>query len=274
VSTSAASSPDRIRVLSIEGTRVRVSVRGEGRPLLLVMGIGASLDMWGPLEDALAPLGYQLISVDLPGAGGSPAVFPPRRMAGLARIALGVLDELAIVQADVLGLSFGGIVAQEIAHRAPSRVRRLVLCATGPGIGGVPGRPSALRHMVTPRRYQSKDYASRIAGELYGGRARLEPSIHTSMKARYIRPPSMYGYLTQVFAVTGWSSVPWLRRVRVPTLILAGDDDPIIPLANARIMACLLPQAHARVVEGGGHLFLLDMTDEVVGLVDEFLAAD
>jgi pimeloyl-ACP methyl ester carboxylesterase len=94
------------------------------------------------------------------------------------------------------------------------------------------------------------------------------------MKARYIRPPSMYGYLTQVFAVTGWSSVPWLRRVRVPTLILAGDDDPIIPLANARIMACLLPQAHARVVEGGGHLFLLDMTDEVVGLVDEFLAAD
>ena len=271
---STPSSPERIRVLSIEGTRVRVSVRGEGRPLLLVMGIGASLDMWGPLEEALGPRGYQLIALDLPGAGGSPAVFPPRRMTGLARIAVAVLDELGVDRADVLGLSFGGIVAQEIARRAPSRVRRLVLCATGPGVGGIPGKPSALRHMMTPRRYQSKDYASRIAGELYGGRARLDPGIHTSMKARYIRPPSLYGYLTQVFAVTGWSSVPWLRRIRVPTLILAGDDDPIIPLGNARIMSWLLPDARVRVVVGGGHLFLLDMTDDVVGLVDEFLARD
>jgi poly(3-hydroxyoctanoate) depolymerase len=262
----------RTRVLSVEGTRVRVSVRGTGRPLLLVMGIGASLDLWGPLEDAMAPLGYQLISFDLPGAGGSPAVFPPRRMAGLARVAVGVLDALGIDQADVLGLSFGGIVAQEIARQAPARVRRLVLCATGPGLGGIPGRPSALRHMVTPRRYQSKDYASRIAGELYGGRARLEPSMTTAMKARYIRPPSTYGYLSQIFAVTGWSSVPWLHRLHVPTLILAGDDDPIIPLGNARIMSCLLPEARVRIIEGGGHLFLLDMTDDVVGLVDQFLA--
>jgi poly(3-hydroxyalkanoate) depolymerase len=251
---------------------VRVCVQGTGRPLLLVMGIGASLDLWEPLVEALAPLGYQLISIDLPGAGGSPATIPPRRMAGLARIAVGVLDGLGIARADVLGLSFGGIVAQEITRRAPSRVRGLVLCATGPGLGGIPGRPSALRHMVTPRRYQSKDYASRIAGELYGGRARLEPSIHTAMKARYIRPPSLYGYLTQLYAVTGWSSIPWLHRVRARTLILAGDDDPIIPLGNARIMACLLPDARVRVIEGGGHLFLLDMTDDVVGLVDEFLS--
>lgn len=269
---SASPPPERIRVLSVEGARVRVCVRGTGRPLLLVMGIGASLDLWGPLEESLAPRGYQLISIDLPGAGGSPAVFPPRRMAGLARVAVAVLDELGIDRADVLGLSFGGIVAQEIARQAPSRVRRLVLCATGPGLGGIPGKPSALRHMMTPRRYQSKDYASRIAGELYGGRARLEPSIHTSMKARYIRPPSTYGYLSQIFAVTGWSSIPWLRQVRVRTLILAGDDDPIIPLGNARIMSWLLPDARVRVIEGGGHLFLLDMTDDVVGLVDEFLA--
>ena len=264
--------PARIRVLSVEGARVRVCVRGEGKPLLLVMGIGASLDLWGPIEEALVPLGYQLISIDLPGTGGSPAVFPPRRMRGLARIALAVLDDLGIEQADVLGLSFGGIVAQEIAHQAPSRVGRLVLCATGPGLGGIPGRVSALRHMLTPKRYQSKEYAARIAGDLYGGRARLQPSIHTSMTSRYIRPPTLYGYLTQMFAVTGWSSVPWLHRVKAPTLVVAGDDDPNIPLGNARIMAALLRDARVEVIEGGGHLFLLDMTDEVLGLVDGFLA--
>lgn len=268
---SRAVPPARIRVLSVEGARVRVCVRGEGQPLLLVMGIGASLEMWGPLEEALCARGYQLISLDMPGTGGSPAVFPPKRMGGLARIAVAVLEELGIEQADVLGLSFGGIVAQEIARLAPKRVRRLVLCATGPGLGGVPGKPSALRHMVTPKRYQSREYAERIAGELYGGRARTQPEIHTSMRVRYIRPPSMYGYLTQIFAVSGWSSVPWLCRVRARTLIVAGDDDPIIPLSNARIMAALLPDARVEVIEGGGHLFLLDMTEDVVGIVDEFL---
>jgi poly(3-hydroxyoctanoate) depolymerase len=265
--------PTRIRSLPIGGARVRVSVRGAGRPLLLVMGIGASLDMWKPFEREIVPRGYQAISFDLPGAGGTPAVFPPLRMTGLARIAVGVLDALGIEQADVVGVSFGGVVAQEIARRFPLRVRRLVLAATGPGIGGVPGRPSALRHMVTPGRYRSPEYAHRVAGALYGGRTRRE-GTDAAMAGRFERPPSRYGYAAQLYSIMGWSSVPWLWRVRVPTLVLNGDDDPIVRLVNGRIMACLLPNGRLRVMRGGGHLFLLDEAGHCADLVDAFLRAD
>jgi poly(3-hydroxyalkanoate) depolymerase len=259
-----------VRALSVEGARVRVSVRGAGRPLLLVTGIGASIDMWGPVEEQLVPRGYRLIAFDLPGVGASPALVPPRRMRGLARIAVGVLDELGIERADVLGVSFGGVLAQQIAHQAPSRVNRLVLAATGPG--AVPGNPLVLRHMLTPRRYASPGYAARIAGELYGGEARHDPGLHASMTARFLRPPSLYGYATQLYSIAGWTSVPWLWRVKARTLILNGDDDPIVPAVNGRIMAALLPNAELHVVEGGGHLFLLERTAEVAELVDEFLA--
>ena len=264
--------PSRIRFLSVEGHRVRVSVRGEGRPLLLVMGIGASLDMWGPFEEAMLRRGFQVIAFDLPGAGGSPSAFPPKRMGGLAKLALAVLDELGYDSVDVLGVSFGGVVAQEIARRGRARVRRLVLCATGPGLGGVPGKLTALRHMATPRRYSSPDYAKRIAATLYGGRARVDPTMHATMTARFMRPPSAYGYLTQIYAITGWSSIPWLCRLDVPTLVLNGDDDPIVPVVNGRIMSALLPNARLTVLKGGGHLFVLDQTEETAELVDAFLA--
>ena len=217
------------------------------------------------------PRGYELIAFDLPGAGDSPALCPPKRMPGLARIAVGVLDELGIERADVFGVSFGGVLAQQIAHQAPARVNRLVLAATGPGVGGLPGNPMVLRHMITPRRYTSREYAARIAGDLYGGQARADPAIHGSMAARFLRPPSLYGYVTQLYSIAGWTSVPWLRRIKARTLILNGDDDPIVPLVNGRIMAALLRDAELHVIEGGGHLFLLERTAETAGLVDDFL---
>lgn len=264
--------PSRVRFVEVDGTRIRVSERGEGRPLLLVMGIGGSLDMWEPLERALVPLGFRTITFDLPGSGGSPAVFPPLRMPGLARVAVGLLDLLGEAYVDVLGVSFGGAVAQEIARFAPERVRRLVLASTTPGIGGVPGSPRVLMHMSTPLRYWSPSYARRVSPLLYGGDARADADIHGRMAARFERPPSLAGYAGQLYAVSWWSSVPFLRRIRARTLVLHGDDDPILPLPNARILARLIPDATLQVVPGGGHLFLLDRADDAARAVSDFLA--
>jgi poly(3-hydroxyalkanoate) depolymerase len=263
--------PNRVRVLTIMGTRVRVSVRGTGTPLLLIMGIGGSLDMWQPLERSLTPLGYQTISFDLPGSGASPAVFPPRRMPGLACIALGVLEALDIEQADLLGVSFGGIVAQEVARLDDTRVRRVVLAATGPGLGGIPAHPVVLAHMSTPLRYWSPRYAQRIGPSIYGGAARRDDGLHERMSARFERPPSLLGYAGQLYAISWWTSLPWLHRVRKPVLVLHGDDDPIAPLANARLLARLLPDARLVVLEGSGHLFLLDEPELAARHVDDFL---
>ncbi|GAB3674970.1 alpha/beta fold hydrolase [Salinisphaera aquimarina] len=264
-------SSGQLRELVVRGARVRLSVQGEGEPLLLIMGIGASLDMWAPFEQAMVARGYQVIAFDLPGAGASKPLFPPRRMRGLARIAVGVLDALEIDQANVLGVSFGGAVAQEVGHIAPERVRRLILAATAPGIGGLPGDPRALMHMLTPLRYWSPNYARRIAGTLYGGRARNAPDEQANVGLRFMRPPSLYGYLTQMYAISGWSSLLWLHRLRPKTLVLAGNDDPIIPLFNGKLLATVAPNATLRVIDGGGHLFLLDQTEEVAEIVNLFI---
>jgi pimeloyl-ACP methyl ester carboxylesterase len=182
-----------------------------------------------------------------------------------------VLDALGIERADVLGVSFGGLVAQEIGRIAPDRVGRLVLAATAPGLGGVPGRTSALVHLVTPWRYWSPAYTARFAASLYGGQARRDPGLRASMPMRFERPPSWYGYATQLFAVWGWTSLPWLHRLRMPVLVVNGDDDPIIRVVNGRILARLIRGARLVVPPGGGHLFLLDEADVAARIVDDFL---
>jgi poly(3-hydroxyoctanoate) depolymerase len=252
--------------------RLRVAVRGSGRPLLLLMGIGGNLEMWAPFEAALDPRAVQTITVDAPGTGGSSPYRFPRRMGGLASTMDRLLDALGYDDVDVLGVSFGGVVAQQLAHQAPHRVRRLVLAATGPGLGGVPGSPGVLLALATPRRYTQPDYFRRIAGRVYGGAARRDPdaTLHGSL-ARFAHAPSMRGYLAQLYAITGWTSVPWLCRLPQPTLVVAGDDDPIVPLVNGRILHRLIPNSRLHVVAGGGHLFLLEQPAEVAALVTDFL---
>jgi poly(3-hydroxyalkanoate) depolymerase len=255
-----------------DGLRLRAGIRGTGRPLLLLMGIGANLEMWAPFEDALDGRVVSTITVDAPGIGGSSGYRLPKRMSGLAHTMEALLDALGYDEVDLLGVSFGGVLAQQLAHQAPERIRRLVLAATGPGLGGLPGSPKVLLRMATPRRYHQPDYFRRIAGELYGGAARIDPDamLHGSL-ARFAHGPSLGGYLAQIYAISGWTSVPWLRRLPQPTLVLAGDDDPIVPLVNGRILAKLIPDARLHIVTDGGHLFLLERPAEIATLVTEFL---
>jgi poly(3-hydroxyoctanoate) depolymerase len=264
-----------IRYVTADGLRLRTSIQGIGRPLLLLTGIGASLELAAPFERALHPFGIQTIAVDAPGTGESAPYPRPRRMSGLARTIEGVLDALGHQRVDLLGVSFGGVLAQQLAHQAPARVRRLVLAATGPGLGGIPASPRVLLALATPRRYRSPDYYRRTAAMLYGGAARTDPDalLHGSV-ARFTEAPTMRAYAAQMYAIAGWTSLPWLRRLRQPTLVLAGDDDPIVPLANGRILTRLLPEARLEIVRGGGHLFLLERPAEIAALVADFLAAE
>jgi poly(3-hydroxyoctanoate) depolymerase len=271
----SAPSPDQptIRSLEVDGIRLRTSVWGGGPPLLLVTGLGASLDLARPFEQELTARGVQTVAFDAPGIGESTAYNLPRRMPGIARTIEAMLDALGYDRVDVVGVSLGGVVVQQLAHQAPRRVRRLGLAATGPGLGGVPGSPRVLLALATPRRYYQPDYYRRIAGRIYGGQARRDPEalLHGS-PARFVEPPSVRGYLGQLYAIAGWTSLPWLHRLRQPTLVLAGDDDPIVPLINGRILARRIPDARLHVVDGGGHLFLLERPAEMAALVTRFLA--
>ena len=256
--------------LDVEGIRLRVSVQGRGRPLLLLNGLGAAFELLSPFRQALGAV--ETIAIDMPGTGGSRAMRLPHPLRTFAWLADRTLDLLGYHEVDVLGVSWGGALAQEFARRHLGRVRRLVLAATSPGWLSVPGRPEALWAMMTPRRYYSPTYFEKVAPVIYGGAARTNPKLlREHGHLRFIRPPSMRGYFYQIFAGWGWSSLPWLHTLARPALVIAADDDPIVPLANGRLLARFLPDAHLHVVADGGHLFLITHAAEVAPLVETFL---
>jgi pimeloyl-ACP methyl ester carboxylesterase len=227
----------RTELLEVGGHTLRVDVQGDGPPLLLITGLGADLGMWAPVTPHLG--GFELITFDPPGLGGSSPARLELGMAELADLTARLLDTLGQDRLDVLGYSWGGALAQELAHRHPGRVGRLVLCGTTCGLGGWLGNPQALAALTGP--------------------------------GAHGRGPSLAGVTAQLYAIARWSSLPWLHEVSQPTLVVAGGDDPIVPLGNARLLAVRLPDSRLHVVPGAGHFFLIEQPEEVVPVVRSFL---
>jgi pimeloyl-ACP methyl ester carboxylesterase len=245
---------------------------GDGPPILLLNGIGAHIGMWRPLEEALRD--SRVISFDLPGTGRSPARPTPATMPALARLTEELLDGLGLDRVDVLGYSFGGQLAQQFALQAPLRVRRLVLAATQPGWGGVPGSLLALLAMGTPLRYYSRTFYERTAGAVAGGRARADDAhVRRLWRDRSSHAPSFTGYAHQLWAMSWWTSLPWLDRVKAPTLLVIGDDDPLVPMSNPLMMAAKMPNARVHVVPREGHFLLLDADSPALPAIHDFVAA-
>jgi poly(3-hydroxyalkanoate) depolymerase len=260
-----------IGLRDVGGQTLRVGVRhGEQArpPLLLFNGIGANIELVEPFLDVLD--GPEAIIFDVPGVGGSPAPILPYRPSTLARLSARLLDQLGHEQVDVLGVSWGGALAQQFAFQQSRRCRRLVLAATSPGHLMVPGKLTVLLKMATPRRYKDPDYMRRVAGDIYGGALRGSADlVHRHL--RHVRWSSDYGYYLQLIAGFGWSSLPWLRLLPQPTLVMAGTDDPLVPVANGRILASLIPDARLATIDDG-HLFLVTSATESAAMISKFLS--
>jgi poly(3-hydroxyalkanoate) depolymerase len=252
------------------GQRIRVNVRhGTGVPLVLCNGIGASLEVLDPLVEQLDP-DLTVVRFDVPGTGGSPTSIAPYGFPYLAWVLGRVLSKLGIGVVDVLGLSWGGALAQQFAFQNPRRCRRLVLVATGTGLLMVPAHPRVLAKMATPRRFSEPGYAASIAGELYGGTVRAHGDDVAQLFVRQLHAGSRLGYLHQLLAGSVWTSLFALPAVRQQTLIVAGTDDPIIPVINAHILHALLP--HSRLhLHSGGHIDLVHNAPELAPVIEEFL---
>jgi pimeloyl-ACP methyl ester carboxylesterase len=262
---------DESQLLDLDGARLRVGVDGDGPPLLLITGLGSNIESWEPLRRLLP--GRRLISFDAPGAGASPPLAKPPRMPRLAQIVAGLLDRLECEQADVLGFSFGGALAQQFTRSHPERVRRLILAGTIPGVGGIQN-PLAVMRVFDPRHiarlHEHRPYE--VVAPLVGGVTRKSVLAYEAYEAsRLSHPPSYAGYAQQVLALCGWTSIHWLHTIRQPTLVLAGDDDPLVPTVNSFIFTQLMPDCRRHVVRGGGHLFLIDEPESVAGVIDSFL---
>lgn len=263
-------------LIPVLGQQIRVHIRwGTGIPLVLCNGIGASLEVLDPFVEQLDP-DTTVVRLDVPGTGGSPDSPAPYRFSYLAAALGALLRKVGVVggasgtsQVDILGLSWGGALAQQFAFQNPRRCRRLILVSTGTGSIMIPGKPAILAKMMTPRRFLDHRYAALVASELYGGSVRRDPMMIKRVFDRQLMAGSRIGYLHQLMAGVGWTSIFALPLIRQPTLIIAGTDDPIIPLANAKIMSRLLPNSTLHVHDGG-HVELIASAAEQARVIEAF----
>lgn len=271
---AGASLKAHMRTITIEGQRLRIAIRaGDGTrtPLLLMAGIGSSLEALQPFVDEIDPA-IEVIRFDVPGTGGSPTPIYPYCLPALASLVVRMLDELGYRQVDMLGFSWGGGLAQQFALQYSKRCRRLILASTGTGATMIPGRPFALAQLLMPGSAGEPFYMQELASTSFGASLRSNPEAMREF-TRAIYPGDPLGYFYQLWAAMSWTSVLWLWSLRQPTLILAGDDDPAVPLINARILQYLIPHAQVYVYKGG-HLGLMANAQELTGIIEQFLAND
>jgi len=253
--------------LTARGLKLFVREQGVGHPLLLINGIGANTEMWGAAEEILSRRS-RTIAFDCPGTGRSQTSLLPLPMPELARVVVAVLDELGHERVDVLGFSFGGALAQQLAHDAAQRVRRLALVATGCGWGSTLGSPTAISAVANPLRYYSRgwfDLTNRFLGE--------PESEDVESLARLASPPSLLGYSYQLWALASWSSRLWLNRVEAPTLVVAGALDRLVPPSNALQLARLLPTSRLHLLPDAGHLLMSYRDGAAPGLLADFFSS-
>jgi pimeloyl-ACP methyl ester carboxylesterase len=243
--------------------------RGAGKPLLLVPGIPAIASDWAPLAEPLSQT-RRVIAYDNRGSGATTVTPAPYTAAGLAADAVALLDALEIEQADVFGMSLGGMIAQELALGWPERVDRLVLGCTHCGLAHAEpperdaGRAFAMETDDWAERMRALApfaFAAGVDGEF------LERFIEK--KSGDVQDPE--GYRGQIAAALSHDAYDRLPGIEARTLILTGDDDRVIPGASSEVLHERIPDSRLEVIAETGHLFFLERPDETLRLLDEFL---
>ncbi len=255
------------RTLRVARWRARVK-RGkvaDNPPLLFFNGVGANIELVAPFARALGERDF--IIFDMPGVGDSPDPVLPYNPISMSRTAAELMTKLGYDAMDVMGVSWGGALAQHFAMQYPARVERLILAATTAGWMMMPGKLSALSKMANPRRYIDHKYMAKHFDTLYGGK-----TDGAGGHLERIRPPSGVGYFYQLLAMVGWTSAPLLPfLLKAETLIIMGEQDNIVPVINGRFLASLIPNAELRTIADGGHMFLVSQAEESLAIITEFL---
>jgi len=244
----------------------------EAPPLLLIMGLGMASDAWDTLPARLAER-FHVIVFDNRGVGRSSAPRGGFSMRDLADDAAQVLDAEGIERAGVFGISMGGMIAQELALRHPGRVRALALGATfGSHWRSRKPRLGVARDLLLVSLFSRRPrrLARLLVSDEFisGNRERFDRWL-----ARLSRAP-LSAARRQILAVARHEAEDRLPRLRVPTLILSGDRDRLVPVENSRRLARVIPQARLLEFPGAGHAFPFERTDETVrALTEHYLAA-
>jgi 3-oxoadipate enol-lactonase len=253
-----------------DGAEIWWTSHGVGDPVVLIMGLGYPSDMWFRIIPSLAER-YRVLRLDNRGAGRTgDAPGAPYTVETMAGDVLAVLDAAGEASAHVVGVSMGGLVAQELAITVPDRVRSLVLCCTHPGLADAVLNPEAIRFLTDRVSMTAQDAAEASIRFNYAPttpRSRIEED----WAVRLPLACSAHGYKAQVEGTARWSGLDRLTRVEVPTLLLHGAEDRLVPVANAHRIAQALPTSEVALINGANHLFMTDQPEQSNALLLDWL---
>ena len=252
------------------GARIYWEERGSGEPLLMIMGLGYSLEMWSRAFPAFAEH-FRAIVFDNRGVGRSSVPPGPYSIAGMAADAAAVLSAAGVERAHVLGVSMGGMIAQEFALTYPERVHSLVLgCTAFGGPRAVPTSPAVIGILFARATMDPEAAIQAMVPHIYDAgtpRARIEEELE--LRRRTL--PTAQAYLAQVQAIMSWSSDDRLPAITAPTMIIHGETDGLVPPGNARLIAERIAGAELVLLPSASHIFFTDQPEASLTAMIGFL---
>jgi pimeloyl-ACP methyl ester carboxylesterase len=252
------------------GTPIWWEEQGTGEPLLLIMGLGFPASLWYRVRPALAER-HRVISFDNRGTGATGPVPGPYPIEAMAADAAAVLDAAGVDRAHVLGISMGGLIAQELTLANPERVTSLILAATHPGgEATVLPEPEVLQLLQTRTDLPLEESYRVTIPVAYAAKTAADV-IDADIAARLGNPTSAEGYTNQLLGGMAYSgAADRLPTVGVPTLCLHGSDDRLVPPVNSETLASLVPGARVHIIDGAAHMLFSDAPEAFVDAVVGF----
>ncbi len=259
----------------VDGLNIYYEIHGEGKPLVMIMGLGVDSSWWPPEVIEGLARHFQVVIFDNRGAGRSSKPRVKYTIRDMAEDTVKLMDYLGIDRAHILGVSMGGMIAQEIALTFPERVEKLVLVVTTPGLRcGEPPGPEAMEHLLLDRSSIPPEVLIRKTLEALFPKAWLEENMDKVSRLaeralRYVMP--QYAYERQLEAVMEFDAWDRVHNINKAVLVIGGGADIILPPKNSVVLAERIPGARLVIYEGAGHGLILQEADRFVSDVVSFL---
>ena len=254
----------------VDGARIYYETQGEGSDLVLINGWGASGLGWEYAFLMELSRSHRLIVLDNRGTGRSDKPDKKCTIGTMAEDCVAVLDILGLEKANILGVSMGGLIAQELAISNPSSVSSLILCCTSCGLKGLDNRP----YRAFTRLFLRPEERLRLRMEMLFSKGFVAEEwprlrVHWEQASRY--PTPLHSYRRQWEALMSYDCCDRLSNIKAPTLVMGGDADQINPVKHLRELADRIPGAELEIYHGLGHGFIVEAREEVVKRIRVFL---
>ena len=260
--------------LDVHGRSIFYERRGEGEPLVLIMGLSGNSLTWGEPFLSLLERDFDVIAFDNRGIGRSGPAHEDFTISDLAADTAGLLSALRLDAAHVMGISMGGMIAQQLALDHRERVRGLVLgCTYAGGPGARLTDPAVAQSLADPMLAGDREAAVRAAWQanVAAPYAADEQAFARFHELAVRHPPPLPTIVRQTLAVTGHDLSARLGEIEAPTLVLHGTEDRMLDVVNGRLVAAAIPGARLEIFEGVGHLFFWEQPERSAELVRDFL---